>query len=123
MSRDEMVVLLGLVAAYDRRVNTDEATVTAWRHALAGYSLGECQAAVIAHAQTSPDTLTPANLIGRVQVARRTKVNRETLRRNRLDADQNARNAATIHRGMAKVRAAMGWSAAGGAHDETKETR
>lgn len=123
MSRDEMAVLLGLIATYDRRTDTSEAAVTAWRHALAGYSLGECQAAVIAHAHTSPDTLTPSNLTDRIQTARHTKVDRETLRRTRLDAEENARNAATIHRGMAKVRAAMGWSAERGAHAETEENR
>lgn len=121
MSRDEMVVLLGLVASHDRRVDTSEAAVTAWRHALAGYSLGECQAAVIARAHTRPDTLTPANLKRDIDTARRTKATRETVRRNQLDAEQNARNVVTIHRGMAKVRAAMGWSAEPGATTKTKE--
>jgi hypothetical protein len=123
MSRDEMVVLLGLIASYDRRVDTSEATVTAWRHALAGYSLGECQAAVIARAHTRPDTLNPANLKHDIDTARQTKATRETVRRNQLDAEQNARNVATIHRGMAKVRAVMGWTAEPGAHDETREDR
>ncbi|MFI9381218.1 hypothetical protein [Kutzneria sp. NPDC052558] len=123
MSPAEVAVLLGLVSHHDSRTDTSDAAVTTWRHALAGYSLGECQAAVIAHAHTSPDTLTPANLITRIRAARRTKGDREALRRNRLNAEENARAVATIHRGMAKVRAAMGWSAEPGATAEMEQTR
>ncbi|MEV6609913.1 hypothetical protein [Kutzneria sp. NPDC051319] len=124
MSRAEVAVLLALVVAYGGPVEAPtEETVAQWRDALAGYSLGECQAAVIAHAQTSPETLSPFNLIRRIRAARRTKGNGEALRRHGLDAEQNARNAATIHRGMAKIREAMGWPETGGAHDDPEENR
>jgi hypothetical protein len=109
MSRAEVSTLLGLIASYG--VSDDvvgEAAVTAWREALAGYSLGECTAAVLAHAQTSPHRITPADLIGRIRGARRTRMEHAVVRE--LAARPGGHHAQrAARRGMDAVYAAMRW--------------
>lgn len=109
MSRAEVSTLLGLIASYGGQADVvGEAAVTAWREALAGYSLGECTAAVLAHAQTSPHRITPADLIGRIRGARRARMERAVVRElaarpGRQQAEQAAR------RGMDALYAVMRW--------------
>lgn len=107
MSRAEVQVLLGLIASYDPRADIGDAAVSAWQAALVGCVLGECQAAVIAHAQTSPHRITPADLIARIREARRTRADRQVLRS--LAQVDRQRAAAAGRRGIAAVYAAMGW--------------
>ncbi len=107
MSRAEVQVLLGLIASYDPRADVGDAAVSAWQVALAGCVLGECQAAVIAHAQTSPHRITPADLIARIREARRTRADRQVVRS--LAQHDRERAAAAGRRGIVAVYAAMGW--------------
>lgn len=108
MSRAEVVSVLAVVAHY-RGQAPGEADVRAWRAALAGYSVGECQAAVIAAAKTT-DRITPAEIIGRIKSARRTAEARAP-RRHTSDNDR-ALFAAAGRRGIALVYAAAGWQRA-----------
>lgn len=108
MSRAEVSTLLGLIASYGHPDVVGEAAVTAWREALAGYSLGECTAAVLAHAQTSPHRITPADLIGRIRAARRSKLDRAVLR-DLATRPRGTRTEDARRRGIAAVYATMRW--------------
>lgn len=66
-------------ARCSRISRTDERVTSAF--ALAGYSLGECNAATLAHAKTSSQPITPAEIIGRVRSARRSRMDREVVHR------------------------------------------
>lgn len=107
MSRAEVSTLLGLIASYDRRTDLGESAVIAWGQALAGYSLGECTAATLAHAKTSSQPITPAEVIGRVRSARRARMEREVVHRS-PPADHE-RAAQSRRRAMAAIYGQMGW--------------
>jgi hypothetical protein len=112
MSRAEVSTLLGLIASYGGASDVvGEAAVTAWREALAGFSLGECTAAVLAHAQTSPHRITPHDLIGRIRGARRARMERAVVRE--LAARPGGHQAQrAARRGIEAVYAAMRWQRA-----------
>ncbi|XVV06317.1 zinc finger domain-containing protein [Actinosynnema sp. CA-248983] len=110
MSRAEVAGLLALVASYGP-AEVGEAAVSAWREALAGYSLGECTAAVIAHAQTSPHRISPADLVGRIRAARRAKLDQAVVR-DLATRPRSTRTQDAARRGMAAVYATMRWQRA-----------
>jgi hypothetical protein len=105
MSRAEVASVLAMVAHYRGQV-PGEADVRAWRAALAGYSVGECHAAVLAAGKFT-DRITPAEIIERIKAARRLTEAR-TPRRRPTDNDR-ALFAAAGRRGIAAVYAAAGW--------------
>jgi hypothetical protein len=108
MSRAEVASVLAMVAHF-RGQAPGEADVRAWRSALAGYSVGECHAAVLAAGKLT-DRITPPEIIERVKAARRLTVAR-TPRRRTTDNDR-ALFAAAGRRGIAAVYAAAGWKRA-----------
>ncbi|MBM7771212.1 hypothetical protein JOD54_001416 [Actinokineospora baliensis] len=108
MSRTEVTGLLAMMATFRSRTPSDT-ELTWWQHQLAEYSGAECQAALLAHSKTSPDSVTPAQIIRRIRDARqRTETQRRRLARDPA-ADQ-ARSAAAARRGMAAVYAETGWT-------------
>ncbi|PPK63499.1 hypothetical protein V5P93_000447 [Actinokineospora auranticolor] len=108
MSRVEVSGLLAMMAAFRSRTPSDT-ELRWWRDQLTGYSAAECQAAILAHSRTSPDSVTPAQIIGRIRDARhRTETRRHRLARD--PAADAARSAAAARRGMAAVYAETGWT-------------
>lgn len=108
MSRVEVSGLLAMMAAFRSRTPSDT-ELRWWRDQLVGYSSAECQAALLAHSKTSPESVTPAQIIGRIRDARhRTEVRRQRLARD-PETDRR-RSADAARRGMAAVYAETGWT-------------
>lgn len=109
MTRVEVLSVLTMMAAFRERTPS-ETDLRWWRDALAGHSAAECQAAVLAHSKSSPNTITPADITRRIREARqRTEVRRQREQRGDPRAEHQ-RAAAAARRGMAAVYAAAGWS-------------
>lgn len=108
MSRAQVVGLLTLTASFTRRP-VGEMDVLRWQQDLAGYTPGECEAAIYAHAKTDPQGIRPSVIIARIKQARRATEAR-TPRAAADPAAERERFAAAGARGIAAVYAAMGWT-------------
>lgn len=107
MTRTDIAKLLTLVSSFTRRP-FGEMDALRWQQDLAGYRLGDCEAAVYAHAKHDRNGITPTVIIARIRQARRAKEAR-TPRSAADPAAERARAAAAGARGIAAVYAAMGW--------------
>lgn len=78
MTRDEIIDLLTIAAAYDRRT-VGEADITAFHLALGNLPFEDAQQAVVAHYTNSPEWLMPAHIRALVRQARERRITRRPI--------------------------------------------
>lgn len=86
MTLEEVIDLLTLAAAFDRR-NIGETDSVAWHAALGDMAFADAQAAVICHYQDSREFVMPADVRARVKAVRRDRLAREVIPAPGVDPD------------------------------------
>ncbi|MBP2325353.1 hypothetical protein JOF56_005738 [Kibdelosporangium banguiense] len=107
LDRSEVARLLGMTASFDQRT-VGQADVAAWQAALTGVTYGECEAAILEHAKTSRERVTPADILVRIRDSKRHRAERLTALPT--GTTDRAKATAAAKRGMAAIYAEMGWT-------------
>lgn len=102
MNHAEAALLLGQIAAFDRRTVGD-ADVLAWQAALHDVSLADSRSAVVDHYRGSSEWLTPARVIAGVKAIRRQRLEHADRILPAADPDDPAAYIAQLRAGRAAL--------------------